>query len=116
MGILWGIWHFMIAFWASNYLKGADSWTMFVASFLTSYLLALPAYRILLVFIYDRTKSLPVIMIMHAFLSASTLIFQPSSAGKIALIWNLVLGIILWIVVILVVTTNRLHFMQKPNC
>jgi len=116
MGILWGIWHFMIAFWASNYLKGADSWTMFVASFLAFYLLALPAYRILLVFIYDRTKSLPVIMIMHAFLSASTIIFQPSSAGKIALIWNLVLGIILWIVVILVVTTNRLHFMQKPNC
>ncbi|KKT76396.1 MAG: Abortive infection protein [Parcubacteria group bacterium GW2011_GWF2_44_7] len=25
VGILWGIWHFMIAFWASNYMRGADS-------------------------------------------------------------------------------------------
>ena len=115
VGILWGIWHFMIAFWASNYLAAADSWTMFVASFVAFYLLALPAYRVLLVLVYDRTGSLPVIMLMHAFLSASTLIFQPSSSGKIAFIWNLVLGIILWIIVATIVTTNRLHVTQKPN-
>ena len=113
VGILWGIWHFMIAFWASNYLNGVDSWTMFVAGFITFYLLALPAYRILLVLVYDRTGSLPVIMLMHAFLSASTLIFQPSSSGKIAFIWNLVLGIILWIIVATIFITNRLHASQK---
>jgi membrane protease YdiL (CAAX protease family) len=108
VGILWGIWHLMIAFWASNYLTGADSWTMFVAGFIAFYLLALPAYRVLLVLVYDRTGSLPVIMLMHAFLSASTLIFQPSSSGEIAFIWNLVLGIILWIIIVTIVITNRL--------
>ena len=107
VGILWGIWHFMIAFWASDYLAGVDSWTLFVASFLAFYLLALPAYRILLVLVYDRTGSLPVIMLMHAFLSASTLIFQPSSSGEIAFIWNLVLGIILWIIVAMIFLTKR---------
>jgi len=115
VGILWGIWHFMIAFWASNYLAAADSWTMFVASFVAFYLLALPAYRVLLVLVYDRTGSLPVIMLMHAFLSASTLIFQPSSSGEIAFVWNLMLGIILWIIIATIVTTNRLHVLQKPN-
>jgi uncharacterized protein len=115
VGILWGIWHFMIAFWASNYLAAADSWTMFVASFVAFYLLALPAYRVLLVLVYDRTGSLPVIMLMHAFLSASTLIFQPSSSGEIAFVWNLVLGIILWIIIATIVTTNHLHVSQKPN-
>ena len=115
VGILWGIWHFMIAFWASNYLAAADSWTMFVASFVAFYLLALPAYRVLLVLVYDRTGSLPVIMLMHAFLSASTLIFQPSSSGEIAFVWNLVLGIILWIIIATIVITNRLHVSQKPN-
>jgi len=113
VGILWGIWHFMIAFWASNYMVGAGSWTMFVAGFLAFYLLALPAFRVLLVFVYDRTESLPVIMLMHAFLSASTLIFQPSATGEIAFIWNLVLGIIFWIIVATVVATNRRHFLQK---
>ena len=115
VGILWGIWHFMIAFWASNYLAAPDSSTMFVASFVAFYLLALPAYRVLLVLVYDRTGSLPIIMLMHAFLSASTLIFQPSSSGEIAFVWNLVLGIILWIIIAAIVTTNRLHVSQKPN-
>lgn len=116
VGILWGIWHLMIAFWASNDMGGVGSWAMFVAGFLAFYALALPAYRVLLVFVYDRTKSLPVIMLMHAFLSASTLIFQPSASGKIAFIWNFVLGIALCIIVVILVTTNRRHFLQKPNC
>jgi len=115
VGILWGIWHFMIAFWASNFLTGANSWTMFVAGFIAFYLLALPAYRVLLVLVYDRTGSLPVIMLMHAFLSASTLIFQPSSSGEIAFIWNLVLGIILWIIIVTIVITNPSIFLAKPN-
>ena len=108
VGILWGIWHFMIAFWASNYLGGVDSWIMFVAGFLAFYLLALPGYRVLLVWVFDRTgENLPMIMLMHAFLSASTLIFQPSAAGAIAFIWNFVLGIVLWIVVAIVAVKNR---------
>ena len=115
VGVLWGIWHFMIAFWASNYLTGENSWAMFVTSFMAFYLLALPAYRVLLVLVYDRTGSLPVIMLMHAFLSASTLIFQPSSPGEIAFIWNLVLGIILWIIIAMIVMINRPHLSQKPN-
>jgi hypothetical protein len=110
VGILWGIWHFMIAFWSSNYLGGSDPWILFVAGFLAFYLIALPAYRILLVFVYDRTKSLPVVMLMHAFLSASTLIFQPLTTGVVSLIWNFVLGIILWAIVTVVAIVNRGRF------
>ena len=116
VGILWGIWHFMIAFWASDYLRGADSWLMFVAGFLSFYLLALPAYRVLLVWVFDRTGgNLPVIMLMHAFLSASTLIFQPSAAGEIAFLWNSVLGVVLWLVVAIVAAKNRGLLLKKPD-
>ncbi|HPL14492.1 MAG TPA: CPBP family glutamic-type intramembrane protease [Candidatus Aminicenantes bacterium] len=115
VGTLWGIWHFMIAFWASRYLGGADSWIMFVAGFLAFYLLALPAYRVLLVWVYDRTgENLPVIMLMHAFLSAGTLIFQPAAAGVISLIWNSALGLVLWIVVAVVAVKNRGRLLKKP--
>ena len=115
VGILWGIWHFMIAFWASNYLGGVDSWIMFVSGFLAFYLLALPGYRVLLVWVFDRTgENLPVIMLMHAFLSASTLIFQPPAAGAIAFIWNFVLGIVLWIVVAIVAVKNRGQLSRQP--
>ena len=115
VGTLWGIWHFMIAFWASRYLGGADSWIMFVAGFLAFYLLALPAYRVLLVWVYDRTgENLPIVMLMHAFLSASTLIFQPAAAGAVSLIWNSVLGIVLWIVVAVVAVKSRGRLLKKP--
>jgi thiol:disulfide interchange protein len=106
----------MIAFWASNYLRGGDSWAMFVAGFLAFYMLALPAYRVLLVSVYERTGSLPIIMLMHAFFSASTLIFQQTATGEIGFIWNLVLGIVLWIIVASVVAINRKHFSHKTNC
>ena len=115
VGLLWGIWHFMIAFWASNYLGGVDSWVMFVVGFLAFYLVALPAYRVLLVWVYDRTGgNLPVIMLMHAFLFASTLIFQPSAGGATAFIWNLVLGIVFWIIVAIVAVKNRGQLLKKP--
>ncbi|ELR73714.1 hypothetical protein C900_02118 [Fulvivirga imtechensis AK7] len=115
VGVLWGIWHFMIAFWASNYLAGEDSKIMFVASFLAFYLLALPAYRVLLVWVYDRTGSLPVIMLMHAFLSAGTIIFQPSSSGEIAFVWNLTLGIVLCVIIALIFIISRSHASQKTS-
>lgn len=116
VGVLWGIWHFLIAFWSSdfNYLGDTDSWIFFVAGFLAFYLLALPAYRILLVWVYDRTNNLPVIILMHASLSASTLIFQPSATGAASLIWNLILSIILWIVVVVVIVSSRNQLSRKP--
>lgn len=115
VGILWGVWHLLIAFWASDYFSGTNSYTMFVAGFIAFYFLALPAFRVLLVMVYDRTKNLIIIMLMHAFLSASTLIFQPSSTGVIGFIWNLVLGIILCIIVVSIYTSPLQYLMQKPN-
>ncbi|MDD4902776.1 MAG: CPBP family glutamic-type intramembrane protease [Patescibacteria group bacterium] len=115
VGVLWGIWHFMIAIWSSNYLGGLKSWVMFTAGFITFYLLALPAYRVLLVWVFDRTGgSLPVIMLMHAMLSASTLILQPLATGTVSFIWNLVLSLVLWIVVAIVIMNKRRQLLQKP--
>jgi hypothetical protein len=106
VGLLWGAWHFLIAFWASRALAGEQSLAIFVAGFLAFYVVALPAYRVLMVWVYDRTASLLVAMLMHAFLSASTLILQPqTTAGHLT--WNLVLAAALWIVVAAVAVANR---------
>lgn len=105
VGLLWGTWHFLIAIWASRALAGEQSLTNFVAGFLAFYLLALPAYRVLMVCVYDRTASLLVAMLMHAFLSASTLILQPATTTG-QLTWNLVLAATLWVVVAAVALTN----------
>jgi membrane protease YdiL (CAAX protease family) len=114
VGFLWGVWHFLIAFWSSNSLSGESSLAMFVAGFLPFYLVALPAYRVLMVWVYDRTGNLPVSMLMHAILSASTLILQPLATGVISLIWNLVLAIVLWVIVAAVALANRGKLSRKP--
>lgn len=114
VGFLWGVWHFLIAFWSSGSLAGEDSLAIFVAGFLAFYLGALPAYRVLMVWVYDRTGSLPVAMLMHASLSASTLILQPLATGVPYLTWNLVLAAALWVVVAVVAMVYRGHISRPP--
>lgn len=106
VGLVWGAWHFLIAFWSSRALAGGVSPAIFAAGFLAFYVLALPAYRVLMVRVYDHTSSLLLVMLMHAFLSASTLILQPqSTAGNVT--WNLVLAATLWAIVIVVTQLSR---------
>lgn len=114
VGILWGVWHILIAFWSSGGVAGETPLAIFVAGFLIFYLGALPAYRVLMVWVYDRTQSLPVLMLMHASLSASTLILQPLATGVPYLTWNLVLAAALWIVVAAVAVINRGQISQPP--
>jgi membrane protease YdiL (CAAX protease family) len=106
VGLLWGAWHFLIAFWSVGALAAGLPLGAFVAGFLAFYVIALPAYRVLMVWLYDRTASLFLAMLMHAVLSASTLVFQPESTSGY-LTWNLVLAAALWVVVAAVGVGNR---------
>lgn len=113
VGILWGVWHFLVAFWTSSAFAGEDPVAIYFAGCLAFYIGALPAYRLLMVWVYDRTESLLVAMLMHAALSASILILQPSATGMPFLIWNLVLAVALWIIVAAVAVANRRHRPQQ---
>jgi uncharacterized protein len=98
VGVLWGVWHLLIAFWASRGLAGEASLGGFIAGFLAFYFVALPAYRVLMVWFYDQTTSLLLMMLMHAVLSASTVVLGPLAAhGHFT--WNFLLGVALWGVV-----------------
>jgi hypothetical protein len=69
---------------------------------------SLPAYRVLMVWLHDRTGSLLQAMLMHASFSASMLILQPPSSSLVAgLTWNLVLAALLWGVVGAVALARR---------
>jgi len=100
VGVLWGLWHFLITFWASGTSSGALSLAGFLPAVLF-YVGSLPAYRVLMVWVYERTgESMLVAMLMHASFSASMLIQQPLGLALVpGLAWNLVLAAALWIVV-----------------
>lgn len=100
VGLLWGAWHFLTNFWGSGDSSGAFT----LALFLPAQLFAvgvLPAYRVLMVWAYDRTGSLLVAMLMHASLTASVIfIFMPLAISEVPLLtWYLVLAATLWVVV-----------------
>lgn len=110
VGLLWGAWHFILAFWAS----GSSSRTLSLPHFLPWVLYnigVLPVYRVLMVWVYDRTGSLLLAILMHASLTGGlALILMPLAiSGMSNLIWYLVLTAVLWVVVAVVVKVNGGH-------
>ena len=82
VGVLHGTWHFLIVSGRAA-VSPEDSGPPACPG-LFFYLGALPAYRVLMVWVYDRTASLLVAMLMHASLSASMLILQPPLQGHLS--------------------------------
>ena len=102
VGFFWGLWHFPL-FLGSASFSGSVPPALYVAALLFS---VLPAFRVLMVWVYDGTRSLFVVMLMHVSFTASTLILQPQAAGVQAVTYNLVLTAALWVIVAVVAVAN----------
>lgn len=113
VGFLWGTWHILIALWmGGSFAEG--QWTPYLRGVLVFYLAALPAFRVLLVWIYDRTESLLLVMLMHASFSASMLILQPPLAGAPFLRWNLAIAAALCVVIVAIAAANGWRVSRRP--
>jgi membrane protease YdiL (CAAX protease family) len=115
VGVMWGVWHFLVAFWASGTPSGELSLSLYLSAVLF-YVGSLPAYRVLMVWVYEPTgESMLVAMLMHASFSAGMLILQPLGIASVpSLIWNLVLAAALWVVVGAVAVANGRHLSRQP--
>lgn len=98
VGVLWGAWHFLVNVWGGGNWAGSLSSALFLPAILTS-LAVLPAYRVLMVGVYDRTGSLLVTMLMHASLTTSMVVLQPQTLGMPVVTYVLIFAAALWIVV-----------------
>src|SRR5215207_2525338 len=79
VGVLWGAWHLLgNDIWASVATSGGLPPALFAVGIGLVLLVGqLPAYRVLMVWVYERTGSLLLAMLMHASYSASTFILGP---------------------------------------
>jgi membrane protease YdiL (CAAX protease family) len=101
-GLLWGAYHFSIIYWT-----GAPVGALGLVVFLVQLFAWLPAYRILMVWVYDRTQSLLLAMLMHASLTASMILFQPITISGLPLLTYLLLfAAVLWVLAALVIVTS----------
>ena len=104
MGFIWGAWHFPLFSGSARSSEGVAP-ILFLAVLLFSWL---PAYRVLMVWVYERTASPLVVMLMHAPLAAIQLILLPPAISAVGLVtFDLVFAAALWIVVAAVVVVNR---------
>ncbi len=106
LGFFWGLWHLPL-FTASLKSSGAVPPALYLCVLLFSFL---PAYRVLMAWLYERTGSLLLALLMHAPLSASQLILIPVGlAGEQLVVYNLAFTAVLWLVAVVVLNYSRKH-------
>ena len=100
MGLIWGAWHYPLFSGSSS---GAIPPTLYIAVLLFSFLIP---FRILMIWVYDRTKSVLVVLLMHAPLAAGQLILLPPAiSGERAVTFDLAFAAALWVFVAAVYVT-----------
>jgi len=107
VGVLWQAWHLLANIWVGSMYSVELSPALFLPLYFLSGATQLTAYRILMVWVYDRTSSLLVATVMHASHTASTVfILIPLTTGVPLLTYILVLAAALWVVVAAVAVAN----------
>lgn len=115
VGVLWGAWHFFVNLWGSGVASGELSLAIFVPTWLLGILVGqLTAFRVLMVWVYDRTGSLLVAILMHVSLAASTFILIPPVPGVAYWILGFAPAAATWVVVAAVAVANGGHLSRQP--
>jgi hypothetical protein len=100
VGVLWGLWHFLQQVFVSGTYAGGIPLLAFLMFSVFAAVANLSAYRVLMVWVYDRTGSLLVTTLMHGMLTASSIFwFTPIATGALFLadVWLAAAG--MWLLV-----------------
>ncbi len=110
LGLIWAMWHLLADFWG-----GYAAFGMFYVPHFLLWVVALPAYRFLMVWVYNNTGSLFVAQLMHASYSGSQYLLGPSASAADNVLWNTVFSVSLWIVVAIVFFVGGAKMSARKN-
>ena len=114
VGVLWGTWHLLQILWVGGTYSGGLPLFLFLTLYFFSGVAQLTAFRVLMVWVYDRTGSLLVAMLMHTSLIVGTIfIFTPLTTGVSFLTYTWVLAAALWVAVGAVAVANGGHLLRQ---
>jgi hypothetical protein len=115
VGVLWGVWHVLQMLWVGSTSSAGLPLVLFMALYLSAYVAQLAAYRVLMAWVYDRTESVFVAVLMHASLIATTLfILQPPTTGPMFLTYSWLLTAATWIAVAVVAVASGGQLARPP--
>jgi len=117
MGTAWNAWHLLTnVLWAAPATTGELTLGVFLAwNILGIPVGYLAAFRVLMVWVYDRTRSVFIAMLMHVSVTASVLILDPAAlSGAAALTYIYSVAAVVWAAVAVVAITHGWHRAHQP--
>jgi membrane protease YdiL (CAAX protease family) len=103
VGVPWGVWHLLQMLWVGRTSAETLPLALFLAAYFLLAIATLTAFRMLMVWVYDRTQSLLVAILMHASYIFSTLIaLAPPTTGTPYLTYSVTFTAMLWAMVAVV--------------
>ncbi len=99
LGSLWGLWHFLPVYWGSGDENGVISWNQFLPGLFSHYAVLIP-FRVIQVWLHEKTKSLITSVIFHSTLTTYALfLFSIDNEGVPVLIYYAGIAVFLWMIV-----------------
>jgi len=100
LGVIWAIWHLLADFWGGYVAYGG----LYLPNYLL-WVVALPAYRVLMVWVYNNTGSLLLAQLMHASFTGSQYLLTPTALSVADdVLWYLIFTVTLCVVAVVVVS------------
>lgn len=118
VGVIWGAWHIMANdIWAIRTYSGGLDPVLYATLAGVSFLIGqLPPFRILMVWVYERTGSLLVMVLMHASLTACSIACSPTSmSGWQVFVYGLSVAAVMWLLAGGVVWAHRVEAQAKTH-
>jgi hypothetical protein len=96
--------HLLVVIWGIGDRAGTIPLAVFM---IVDGLGSLPAFGVLMVWVYDRAGSLLVAMLMHVSITACTIILTPQTRGLPLLAYGLAFAAAIWVVTAVVMMAGR---------
>jgi CAAX protease family protein len=111
VGFWWSAWHLLPNLWSARAAAGELPMSIHLAGIAAGLFIGyLTAFRVLMVWVYERTGSLLMGMVMHASFTASLLILNPvNMSGLNLLIYSFALAAAVWIVDAVVLAVDAIN-------
>jgi uncharacterized protein len=110
IGLLWGLWHYPL-FSGSGSALGPVGQGVMVFVLLFSWL---PAYRVLMLWVYDHTSSLLLAILMHTPIVVCQFVLIPATlSGVSMMIFDIVFGAALWFITFVLIMLDRRKTMPQ---
>jgi membrane protease YdiL (CAAX protease family) len=113
-GLVWGLWHFPL-FWEVDTFSSQIPLLLLLGRLFTW----IVAFRVVMVLLYARTKSLTLMILIHASLVFCMIAMEPHLQGsdllKYILSWSVVLWLVVWIGTSCISYTETMHDEADPS-